>query len=136
MSIMPAARPCAASVARASAASATCLASGDAAAARTATLAKSARNFPVLASCPGTDASADCGAAPLVALRSAELRAAVLALARATGFLARVALGFALDFVFLAINFSPYFLRSALCGLRLPMRPLSLPAEGSITALM
>src|SRR6185312_3896164 len=29
-----------------------------------------------------------------------------------------------------------YFLRSALCGLRLPMRPLSLPAAGSITALM
>src|SRR5829696_553241 len=84
MSIMPAAMPCAASVARASAASATCLASGDAAAARTATLAKSARNFPVPASCPGTDASEDCGAAPLVALRLAELRTAVLALARAT----------------------------------------------------
>src|SRR5690606_28443845 len=31
----------------------------------------------------------------------------------------------------------PYFLfDSALCGLRLPMRPLSLPAAGSITALM
>ena len=29
-----------------------------------------------------------------------------------------------------------YFLRSTLCGLRLPMRPLSLPAAGSITALM
>src|SRR5215471_16137262 len=29
-----------------------------------------------------------------------------------------------------------HFLRSALCGLRLPMRPLSLPAAGSITALM
>jgi hypothetical protein len=29
----------------------------------------------------------------------------------------------------------PYFLRRALCGLRLPMRPLSLPADGSITAL-
>src|SRR5947209_4287652 len=29
-----------------------------------------------------------------------------------------------------------YFLRSLLCGLRLPMRPLSLPAAGSITALM
>src|SRR6516165_540271 len=29
-----------------------------------------------------------------------------------------------------------YFLRSALCGLRLPMRPLSLPAAGSITALI
>src|SRR6266446_749368 len=31
---------------------------------------------------------------------------------------------------------APYFLRSALCGLRLPMRPLSVPAAGSITALM
>src|SRR4030095_11998594 len=29
-----------------------------------------------------------------------------------------------------------YFLRTTLCGLRLPMRPLSLPAAGSITALM
>src|SRR5262245_35875649 len=29
-----------------------------------------------------------------------------------------------------------YFLRSALCGLRLPMRPLSLPDAGSITALI
>src|SRR6185369_7386589 len=29
-----------------------------------------------------------------------------------------------------------YFLRSALCGFRLPMRPLSLPAAGSITALI
>ena len=29
-----------------------------------------------------------------------------------------------------------YFLRSLLCGLRLPMRPLSLPAAGSITALI
>src|SRR5262249_47497144 len=29
-----------------------------------------------------------------------------------------------------------YFLQSAFCGLRLPMRPLSLPAAGSITALM
>src|SRR5215475_9905948 len=28
------------------------------------------------------------------------------------------------------------FLRTTLCGLRLPMRPLSLPAAGSITALM
>ena len=31
---------------------------------------------------------------------------------------------------------SPTFFRSALCGLRLPMRPLSLPAAGSITALI
>ena len=31
---------------------------------------------------------------------------------------------------------SIYFFFSALCGLRLPMRPLSLPAAGSITALM
>src|SRR5262249_47391647 len=30
----------------------------------------------------------------------------------------------------------PYFLRTALCGLSLPMRPLSVPAAGSITALM
>src|SRR5450830_966179 len=29
-----------------------------------------------------------------------------------------------------------FFLRSLLCGLRLPIRPLSLPAAGSITALM
>ena len=29
-----------------------------------------------------------------------------------------------------------YFFRSTLCGLRLPMRPLSLPAAGSITALI
>src|SRR3982074_900992 len=29
-----------------------------------------------------------------------------------------------------------YCLRSLLCGLRLPMRPLSLPAAGSITALI
>src|SRR5215475_5855866 len=29
-----------------------------------------------------------------------------------------------------------YFLRNLLCGLRLPIRPLSLPAAGSITALM
>src|SRR5438270_12622320 len=29
-----------------------------------------------------------------------------------------------------------YFLRITLCGLRLPMRPLSLPAAGSITALI
>src|ERR1044071_3886220 len=29
-----------------------------------------------------------------------------------------------------------FFLVSLLCGLRLPMRPLSLPAAGSITALM
>src|SRR6266540_1935430 len=29
-----------------------------------------------------------------------------------------------------------YFLRTTLCGLRLPMRPLSVPAAGSITALM
>src|SRR6185437_8808421 len=29
-----------------------------------------------------------------------------------------------------------YFLRSTLCGLRLPIRPLSLPAAGSITALI
>src|SRR5262249_44044931 len=29
-----------------------------------------------------------------------------------------------------------YFLRTALCGLSLPMRPLSVPAAGSITALM
>ncbi len=29
-----------------------------------------------------------------------------------------------------------HFLRSLLCGLRLPMRPLSLPAAGSIAALM
>ena len=34
------------------------------------------------------------------------------------------------------VMLSPYFLRSALCGLRLPMRPLSLPAAGSITALI
>ncbi len=30
----------------------------------------------------------------------------------------------------------PYFFFSALCGLRLPIRPLSLPAFGSITALI
>src|SRR6516165_1816940 len=30
----------------------------------------------------------------------------------------------------------PYFLRTALCGLSLPMRPLSVPAAGSITALI
>src|SRR5450432_3881052 len=29
-----------------------------------------------------------------------------------------------------------YFLRTTLCGLRLPMRPLSVPAAGSIAALM
>ena len=29
-----------------------------------------------------------------------------------------------------------YFFRSVLCGLRLPIRPLSLPAAGSITALI
>src|SRR5262245_40148734 len=29
-----------------------------------------------------------------------------------------------------------YFLRTTLCGLRFPMRPLSVPAAGSITALM
>ena len=29
-----------------------------------------------------------------------------------------------------------YFLRSLLCGLRLPMRPLSAPAAGSMTALI
>src|ERR1044072_8061868 len=35
-----------------------------------------------------------------------------------------------------SIDVSDYFLRSTLCGLRLPMRPLSLPAAGSMTALM
>src|SRR5581483_11091973 len=42
-----------------------------------------------------------------------------------------------LDFAFVrvAIALLPYFLRILLCGLRLPMRPLSLPAAGSITAL-
>ena len=46
-----------------------------------------------------------------------------------TGFLAAI---------FLAILnlLMPYFLRSALCGLRLPIRPLSLPAAGSRTAFM
>ena len=40
---------------------------------------------------------------------------------------------------FFAIFFAivvPYFFFSLLCGLRLPMRPLSLPAAGSITALI
>jgi len=56
-----------------------------------------------------------------------------------------LALGFvfALAFTFFAIVVSfrssidgtDYFLRSTLCGLRLPIRPLSLPAAGSITAL-
>ena len=47
-----------------------------------------------------------------------------------------------LAFAFLAFFSLPcvvpslYFLRSALCGLRLPMRPLSLPAAGSSTALI
>ena len=36
----------------------------------------------------------------------------------------------------ISIDVAAYFLRSTLCGLRLPMRPLSLPAAGSITALM
>src|SRR5215471_1619459 len=35
-----------------------------------------------------------------------------------------------------AIDAADYFLRIALCGLRLPMRPLSEPAAGSITALI
>src|ERR1044072_6977929 len=35
-----------------------------------------------------------------------------------------------------SIDVAAYFLRSTLCGLRLPIRPLSLPAAGSITALM
>ena len=39
-------------------------------------------------------------------------------------------------FLLLAICRPLYFLRSTLCGLRLPMRPLSLPAPGSITALI
>src|SRR5262245_55892520 len=42
-----------------------------------------------------------------------------------------------LDFAFVrvAIGLLHYFLGILLCGLRLPMRPLSLPAAGSITAL-
>src|SRR5262249_29572174 len=49
-----------------------------------------------------------------------------------------LALAFALTFAVLpfAIVVPFYFLRSALCGLRLPMRPLSLPVAGSITALI
>src|SRR5262249_31097202 len=35
-----------------------------------------------------------------------------------------------------SIDSADYFLRIALCGLRLPMRPLSEPAAGSITALI
>src|SRR4026207_1755085 len=65
----------------------------------------------------------------------------------ALAFLEALSLLFAfLSFFFLAMSFSgrlnvvdaakTYFLRSLLCGLRLPMRPLSLPAAGSITALM
>ena len=48
------------------------------------------------------------------------------------GFFAR-----ALDFFLLrvAIALLLYFLRILLCGLRLPILPLSLPAAGSITAL-
>src|SRR5581483_7491704 len=55
-----------------------------------------------------------------------------------------LARGFALDFAALAFFFVAiflsfpcgYFFASLLCGLRLPMRPLSLPAAGSITALI
>src|SRR6202041_2587677 len=36
----------------------------------------------------------------------------------------------------LCVNLSCYFFLRALCGLRLPMRPLSEPAAGSITALI
>src|SRR5262249_42905925 len=76
--------------------------------------------------------------------------------ALATGFFERsfttffdAAFDFALVFVFvlaLALAFfamslslvseNYFFLLSALCGLRLPMRPLSLPAPGSSTALI
>src|SRR5882762_6241466 len=56
-------------------------------------------------------------------------RAGTLGLAR-SGFFAA-----SLDFAFLAIEClrcSFYFLRILLCGLRLPILPLSLPAAGSI----
>src|ERR1700756_800164 len=43
-----------------------------------------------------------------------------------------------LDFAFLRVAIAPllYFLRILLCGLRLPILPLSLPAAGSIAALI
>src|SRR6516164_2973002 len=80
--------------------------------------------------------------------------AALLALSLTTlsdDFLAPFLIFAALDFAFatffmavfrIAIDFLPvplifiYLLRTTLCGLRLPMRPLSVPAAGSITALM
>src|SRR5438105_12835600 len=52
--------------------------------------------------------------------------------------LVRLAAAFALAFfaIFFAIVVPYFFFVSLLCGLRLPMRPLSLPAAGSITALI
>ena len=50
-----------------------------------------------------------------------------------------LALSFAFTLSFFAFFLAmvvPYFFLSLLCGLRLPMRPLSLPAAGSIAALM
>jgi hypothetical protein len=55
------------------------------------------------------------------------------------GFAAALAFALPLAGAFFAIFFAivvPYFFFSLLCGLRLPMRPLSLPAAGSITALI
>src|SRR5215470_7639802 len=66
---------------------------------------------------------------------------AVLDLSFATFFEAALALPF--DFLRVAIDVFPldslnryFFFCSLLCGLRLPIRPLSLPAAGSITALI
>src|SRR5205823_9970485 len=80
------------------------------------------------------------------------LAAGLLALVTSLTTLRLVAVFFASFFVALAafcllrvaIGRSPsmsgacafYFLRIALCGLRLPMRPLSVPAAGSIAALI
>src|SRR5258708_39593051 len=55
------------------------------------------------------------------------------------GFFAGLALALTLVlalalFTFFFAIVVPYFFVSLLCGLRLPMRPLSLPAAGSITA--
>src|SRR5687767_8445305 len=70
---------------------------------------------------------------------------AFLAMSLSARFLPDFALSFALTlsfafalsfFAFFLAMVDPYFFLSLLCGLRLPMRPLSLPAAGSIAALI
>src|SRR5207302_1968685 len=86
--------------------------------------------FVVGAGRPLVTAAAFFGAALALA---ADFFATTFAGLRAAFFAGCAAAFFNLD---LFAMVAPYFLRSALCGLRLPMRPLSVPAAGSITALM